>query len=136
VSTTHSLRTDRALSAISPCFVVSDVARTVAFYSENAGFETTLRQPESNPFFAIIVRDGVQIFLKSEKGVAPLPNHTRHPHLRWDAFIYTADPDALSAEFADRGAAFTSALADTHDGLRGFELTDPDGYVVFFGRPR
>ena len=25
---------------------------------------------------------------------------------------------------------------DTHDGLRGFELTDPDGYVLFFGRPR
>jgi len=25
---------------------------------------------------------------------------------------------------------------DTHDGLRGFELKDPDGYVLFFGRPR
>jgi catechol 2,3-dioxygenase-like lactoylglutathione lyase family enzyme len=25
---------------------------------------------------------------------------------------------------------------DTHDGLRGFEVFDPDGYVLFFGRPR
>jgi hypothetical protein len=25
---------------------------------------------------------------------------------------------------------------DTHDGLRGFEIQDPDGYVLFFGRPR
>jgi len=27
-------------------------------------------------------------------------------------------------------------LKDTHDGLRGFEICDPDGYVLFFGRPR
>ncbi len=26
-------------------------------------------------------------------------------------------------------------LKDTHDGLRGFEIRDPDGYVLFFGRP-
>jgi hypothetical protein len=37
---------------------------------------------------------------------------------------------------ADHGAAFSVALKDTHDGLRGFEICDPDGYVLFFGRPR
>jgi hypothetical protein len=26
-------------------------------------------------------------------------------------------------------------LQDTSSGLRGFEITDPDGYVLFFGRP-
>jgi hypothetical protein len=56
--------------------------------------------------------------------------------MRWDAFVYVPDPDALAAEFVDQGAAFSSPLKDTHDGLRGFELTDPDGYVLFFGRPR
>ena len=34
------------------------------------------------------------------------------------------------------GAAFSVPLKDTHDGLRGFEICDPDGYVLFFGRPR
>jgi hypothetical protein len=34
------------------------------------------------------------------------------------------------------GAAFSVPLEDTHDGLRGFEICDPDGYVLFFGRPR
>jgi hypothetical protein len=42
----------------------------------------------------------------------------------------------LAAEFLERGTAFRSPLQDTHDGLRGFEITDPDGYVLFFGRPR
>jgi hypothetical protein len=45
-------------------------------------------------------------------------------------------PDALAADFAAHAAAFSAPLEDTHDGLRGFEITDPDGYVLFFGRPR
>ena len=56
--------------------------------------------------------------------------------MRWDAYCYTADPDALADEFSERGASFSSPLMDTRDGLRGFEITDPDGYVIFFGRPR
>jgi hypothetical protein len=30
---------------------------------------------------------------------------------------------------------FSTRLGDTHDGLRGFEICDPDGYVLFLGRP-
>lgn len=123
-------------SAISPCFIVSDVERTIAFYRDRLGFETRFLQPERDPFFAIIGRDGAQIFLKAERGIAPVPNSTRHRHLRLDAFVYAADPDALAAEFASNGAAFSEALKDTSDGLRGFEIRDPDGYILFFGRPR
>ena len=123
-------------SAISPCFIVRHVDQTISFYRDKLGFETRLREPEQDAFFAIIGRDGAQIFLKSESGIAPAPNSTRHPHMRLDAFVYAADPDALAAEFADHGAAFSTPLEDTHDGLRGFEIRDPDGYVLFFGRPR
>jgi hypothetical protein len=28
---------------------------------------------------------------------------------------------------------FSEPLKDTEEGLRGFEITDPDGYVLFFG---
>jgi catechol 2,3-dioxygenase-like lactoylglutathione lyase family enzyme len=123
-------------TAISPFLIVSNVDRTIAFYCERLGFETTFQEPDRNPFFAIIRRDGAQILLKSEVDVAPLPNPKRHPSMRWDAFVYAPDPDALAAEFVDHGVAFSAPLAETHDGLRGFELTDPDGYVLFFGRPR
>ena len=122
--------------AISPSFIVSDVAQTIAFYRDKLGFETRFLAPDQNPFFAIIGRDGAQIFIKSERDVSPVPNHTRHPHLRLDAFVYASDPDALAADFAEHGAEFSVPLEDTHDGLRGFEIRDPDGYVLFFGRPR
>jgi len=121
---------------ISPFFVVSNVDQTIAFYRDRLGFETRWKQPERNPFSAIIGRQGVQIFVKSEGGISPLPNPKRHPHLRWDAFVYASDPDALAAEFSAQGAAFSVPLKDTSDGLRGFEISDPDGCVIFFGRPR
>ena len=123
-------------SAISPFFVVSNVEQTIAFYRDQLGFETRWQQPDRNPWSAIIGRDGAQIFIKSEEGVPPLPNPKRHRHMRWDAFLYVEDPDGLAAEFAGNGAAFSEPLKDTSDGLRGFEISDPDGYVLFFGRPR
>ena len=128
--------TRSTISAISPFFIVSNVDRTITFYGEKLGFGTTFQQPDASPFFAILRRDGAQLFVKSEHDVKPQPNPSRHPNLRWDAFVFTADPDTLAAEFVDRGAALSVPLKDTHDGLRGFEITDPDGYVLFFGRPR
>jgi catechol 2,3-dioxygenase-like lactoylglutathione lyase family enzyme len=124
------------IQGISPFFIVSNVDRTVAFYREKLGFETRFQQPDRDPFFAIIGRDGAQLLVKSDKGVSPLPNPKRHPSMRWDAFVYVSDPDAFAAEVVTGGAVFSAPLEDTHDGLRGFEICDPDGYVLFFGRPR
>jgi catechol 2,3-dioxygenase-like lactoylglutathione lyase family enzyme len=131
-----ALMTRSSTQAISPFFIVSSVDQTLAFYGDKLGFETRFQQPAQNPFFAIIGRDGAQLFVKSDKDVSPLPNCKRHPSMRWDAYVYAPDPDALAAEFADHGVTFSAPLKDTHDGLRGFEICDPDGYVLFFGRPR
>lgn len=122
--------------AISPCFIVSNVDQTISFYRDKLGFEVRSREPDQNPFFAVIGRDGAQILIKSDRDVSPLPNHTRHRYMRWDAFVYAEDPDALAADFSSHGAEFISPLEDTHDGLRGFEISDPDNYILFFGRPR
>jgi catechol 2,3-dioxygenase-like lactoylglutathione lyase family enzyme len=125
-----------AISHISPFFIVSNVDQSVAFYREKLGFESRFEQPGPDRFFAIIGREGAQIFLKSDKSVAPLPNPKRHPWMAWDAFVYVPDPDALAAEFVGLGAAFSKPLENDSSGLRGFEISDPDGYVIFFGRPQ
>lgn len=123
------------LERMCPFFIVSDVAQSIAFYRDKLGFETWHQGPADDLFFAIVGRDGAQLFVKA--GYAgPLPNPQRDPAMRWDAYVLTRNPDALAAEFANRGVAFSIPLRDTHDGLRGFELKDPDGYVLFFGRPR
>jgi hypothetical protein len=99
------------------------------------GFDIEFQEPGGDPFFAIVQRDGAMIFLKAV-GVEPLPNCKRHPWARWDAYASVPDPDALASEFVARGVTFSKPLEDTHDGLRGFELEDPDGHVLFFGHPR
>ena len=68
--------------------------------------------------------------------VMPNPNNLVHEWARFDAFIYASNPDALAEEFKSRGVSFRKPLQDDpDDGLRGFEVSDPDGYVCFFGRP-
>jgi catechol 2,3-dioxygenase-like lactoylglutathione lyase family enzyme len=123
------------ISGISPFFIVADVASALSFYRDLLDFEVTFQEPAQDPFFAIVCRGGAMIMVKSV-GVGPLPNCEREPQARWDAYLDVPDPDVLAAEFASRGVTFSVPLKDTHDGLRGFELRDADGYVLFFGRPR
>ena len=123
-----------SINCIAPFFIVRDVPASVAFYRDKLGFDVLYEGPEGDVFFAGLTRGGAMLMVKAV-GVDPQPNSTRHPWAAWDAYINTPDPDALAAEFQSREVIFSAPLKDTHDGLRGFELKDPDGYVLFFGRP-
>jgi catechol 2,3-dioxygenase-like lactoylglutathione lyase family enzyme len=124
------------LTSIAPFFIVRDVAPAVAFYRDHLGFRATFTAPKNEPFFAILDRDGVRIMIKAiGPEVHPMPNPGRHPWAKWDAFVHVPDPDGLADELASRGVTLHAPLADTDDRLRGFEVEDVDGYVLFFGRP-
>jgi len=127
------------IAGISPFFIVSHVPTSLAFYRDRLGFEIDFQGPEPDDiFFGIVRRGGAQILMK-HIGVPPVPNYTRDIKqgiARWDAFVDVPDPDALAAEFASRGVSFFEPLRDTEDGLRGFEIKDADGYLLFFGRAR
>ena len=123
----------------SPFFIVRNVPAALAFYRDKFGFEVTFEGPEPDDIFFGIVQRGRAMIMFKAIDVEPAPNHTRdigHGIARWDAYIYVPDPDALAAEFASRKVEFFEPLADTTDNLRGFEVQDADGYVLFFGRPQ
>jgi catechol 2,3-dioxygenase-like lactoylglutathione lyase family enzyme len=127
------------IACIAPFFIVHDVPRALSFYRDRLGFDITFQGPEPDDiFFGIVERGAAMIMLKAI-GVHPVPNHTREVDkgsARWDAYVCVPDPDALAAEFSSRNVEFFEPLKDTNEGLRGFELKDVDGYVLFFGRPR
>ena len=124
-----------AVGAISPFFITRNLAETIAHY-RRLGFALRFSAPEEAPFFAIVGRGDAQIFLKElGEEVPPVPNVGRHRFTAWDGFVHVGDPDALAAEYAANGIAFHVPLRNRDDGLRGFEISDPDGYVLFFGRP-
>jgi catechol 2,3-dioxygenase-like lactoylglutathione lyase family enzyme len=127
------------IAGIAPFFIVKNVPAALAFYRDRLAFEITYQGPAPDDiFFGIVQRGGAMIMFKAV-GVEPVPNYTRDIKqgiARWDAYLNVPDPDALAAEFLSRGVEFSVPLKDTDDGLRGFELEDADGYVLFFGRPR
>jgi catechol 2,3-dioxygenase-like lactoylglutathione lyase family enzyme len=131
--------TQAEISGIAPFFIVSHVPTALSFYRDRLGFEIIFEGPAPNDIFFGIVRRGGAMIMFKDVGVDPLPNYTRDVKkgiARWDAYLNVPDPDALAAEFASRNVEFSEALKDTDDGLRGFELKDADGYVLFFGRTR
>ena len=130
-------KADRNLESISPFFIVKDLQASITHYIERFGFQVDFTGPDDGPYYAGVSREGAAIMLKAiTPEVLPQPNHTRHPWARWDAYIYTLDPDTLYEEFSGRGASFVKMLSFIDDGLWGFEVTDADGYVIAFFRLR
>lgn len=130
--------TKPAVGMIMPFFIVRDVPSSLAFYRDQLGFDITFQGPEPDDiFFGMVKRGHAEIMLKAI-GVEPTPNYTRDikkGHAPWDAYLYVPDPDALAAEFQSRGVKLWKPLTVNSDNLRGFEVQDVDGYVLYFGRP-
>ena len=133
----HPEEAGRNLVSISPFFIVKDLQASIRYYIERLGFHVEFQGPPDDVYYAGVSRDGVTIMLKTiAPDVLPCPNHTRHGWARWDAYIYTLDPDTLFDEFRRRGVSFVKELSFIDDGLWGFEITDADGYVLAFFRLR
>jgi hypothetical protein len=127
------------LNNAAPFFIVDDLRTTLAFYQSKPGFEIRYQcggeGNRDDDYFAIVGRDKVMLMLKAiTPEVHPQPNRSRHHWARWDAYIDTDDPDSLYAEFVGKEVPMHQELADTSDGLRAFEITDNNGYVLCFAR--
>ena len=134
--------TKTEISGIAPFFIVRNIPVALSFYRDRLGFDITFQGPSDDDiFFGIVQRGSAMIILKAI-GVDPVPNYTRDIKqgiARWDAYLYVPDPDARAAEFSSRNVEFFKSIKDSEDGgdgLRGFEVKDADGYILFFGRPQ
>jgi len=132
--------TKTEIAGIAPFFIVRNVPAALKFYRDSLGFDIVFQGPSEDDIFFGIVKRGAAMIILKEIGVDPIPNYTRDIKkgiARWDAYLYVPDPDALAAEFSSRNVEFFKPLQDDgDDGLRGFEVKDADGYMLFFGRPR
>ena len=128
-----------ALHAIVPLFIVDNLQSSLDFYCSQLGFDVAYKgggDGRGNDFWAFVRRDAVMIHLKQiAPDVHPLPNRWRHEWARWDAYVYTSDPDSLYREYVRKDVPMHRPLQDTSDGLRAFEILDNNGYVLCFGRP-
>ena len=128
------------LNNVTPFFIVDDLSSTLEFYQSRLGFNVLYKGggdgQGAGDFWAFVGRDQVMLNFKCiVPDVHPQPNRSRHAWARWEAYIHTSDPDSLYAEFLAEDVPMHRELANTDDGLRAFEITDNNGYVLCFGRP-
>jgi len=134
--------TQTEIFGIAPFFIVRNVPVALAFYRDRLGFDITFQGPSDDDIFFGIVKRGAAMIILKAIGVDPVPNYTRDIKqgiARWDAYLYVPDPDVLAAEFLSPNVEFFKSIKDSEegdDGLRGFEVKDVDGHILFFGRPR
>lgn len=127
------------ISGIAPFFIVKNVPASLRFYKDSLGFDITYQGPDADDIFFGIVQRGAAMIMLKDVGVNPVPNYTRDIKkgiARWDAYLHVEDPDALAAEFSLQNVEFFQPLKDDNDGLRGFQVKDVDGYILFFGCPQ
>ena len=131
--------TQPEISGISPFFIVSHVPSSLSFYRDRLGFEITFQGPDPDDIFFGIVRRARAMIMLKDVGVDPLPNYTRDVKkgiARWDAYLLRSRSGRVGGRIRVAQCRVFRTTQRHHDGLRGFELKDADGYVLFFGRPR
>jgi catechol 2,3-dioxygenase-like lactoylglutathione lyase family enzyme len=115
---------------IAPQFFTTDIAATLAYYSDKLGFECVGSWGDPT-VYAIVMRDGHRIHFRLVDALAPHPDKYADELL--DTYLFVDDADALHAEYAARGVEFTRALGDTEWESREFVVKDCDGRLLAFG---
>ena len=125
------------LKKLTPNLIVSDVARSSAWYRDVLGFQVITTVPEAAPYvFAILQSGAVEVFLN-----APEPAMTEYPAFKdrpiggtLTLFIEVADIAGAYASLKDR-VTVVMPFEKKWYGVTEFAFTDPDGYIITFAQP-
>ncbi len=116
--------------ASAPLLFVRCLEQTAAFYGIQLGFAVMFPGRTSDASLIVICRGGEQI--RFREGGEDIVEVRPAGAPRWRAAIQVPDADALAADFVAHGVSLSAPPCDRPDGLRGFEVADPDGHVRLF----
>jgi uncharacterized glyoxalase superfamily protein PhnB len=124
----HSKRETLRLRSIEPSFTVSDLERSVLFYSDVLGFVVSNRYTDpGGALRGVRLKAGIcQLGLSQDDWTK---GHDRQRGAAVRIWCTTAqDIDALGARVAAGGGRITQGPADEPWGGRSLSLDDPDGF--------
>lgn len=111
-------------AAVFPC---SDMDQSLKFYHELLGFDITFQW--NNPVdYAVLKRGGVSIHLT--KRTDGLSSTTHHNIL----YIFVHEIDSFYDELMQREVPIHNPIGDREYGMRDFDIKDPEGYILTFGK--
>jgi glyoxylase I family protein len=115
-------------------YLVNDVERTVAFYSETLGFRLEHQQL---PDFAAVSLGALKILLsgRGASGSRPMPDGRRQEPGGWNRVVLRVeDLDSCIQELQRAGARFRNEM-ETGPGGKQIQLEDPDGNAIELFEP-
>ena len=119
------------LTTIAPQLLVQDVAQTTAYYRDVLGFEVGM-----SGSYGIVNRGPISLhfikYAKTGEG-QPVGNNDDLGKMS-DVYIETDNVEALYAEFVAKGATVNGEPKVTPWGMKQFEVTDCNAYVLVFGQ--
>lgn len=112
---------------MSPQFLVTDIDRSIAFYTEKLGFDIDFSYED---FYSGISKDGFSIHLKKGKPImAKRQNKRNNEDL--DLLFSVDKIEDLYEEMLSKSIEFIQPLRKMDYG-KEFYVLDPDGYIIGF----
>jgi catechol 2,3-dioxygenase-like lactoylglutathione lyase family enzyme len=106
-------------------FVVSDIARSLAYYRDALGFDLTFEYGAPT-YYVCLCRDDVALHLIASDSTRRLPGNGA-------ICVFVRDVDEVHAELAKRGADILKPPENYDYGMRDFDVVDLDGNQLTFG---
>lgn len=117
----HAVRFGR----MAPTVSVSDIARSVDFYTDVLGFEKVFEN--GNPVgFVILAKDSAELHLSLRKSHKATVQNVAH--------LAVQDAAALYKHLEEHRVKIIKAIRDADFGLRCFVFADPDGNRIDVGQ--
>ena len=132
----NNTRGDQTMSAVSVRYFVNDVDASIRFYTEQLGFDLTMRP---GPGFAIVSRGDLRLLLSATRGpggaAQAMPDGRRPEPGGWNRIqLQENDLDATVAELKKAGAHFRNDIVTGFSGKQ-ILLEDPSGDPIELFQP-
>ena len=112
---------------MSPQLLVTDIERSIEFYTKNLGLDVEFRYED---FYSGIVKDGYTIHLKLGE-ISIEERRTRRNNEDLDIVFSVEGIEELYEEMAATTVEITQPLRNAPYG-KEFYISDPDGYILAF----
>lgn len=108
-------------------FPVSDLQKSIDFYTDKLGFEKTFEWGEP-VYYAVVKRGGVGIHLtKRSDGIRPSKYHRA-------LYVFVNDIDKVYEELRSQDIRIVNDIEDRDYKMKDFDIEDPDGFIITFGK--
>ena len=119
--------TNSRIKKMSPQLLVTDIDRSIEFYTEKLDFDVEFRYED---FYSGIIKDGCSIHLKTGKPSMEERNNRRNNE-DLDIVFSVENIEDLFKELSNKFVEFLQPLRDAPYG-KEFYIADPDGYIIAF----